>query len=475
MEEKREKRAALWSAALLLILAAALAAGLWLSGRTAGESSAPAAAPAPNPTAAPGVFISGQYYPRKTQELRLKGDAVTAGELRQALTVLENLRLAEIPQGKFDFADQLELKREHPEIRFVWPVTVCGHVFLSTDEDLRFAGTEDFTASSLEEIRERSELFYALRSVDLTGCALDSDALHQLDLALGDVDVVWTFPLYGKEVCSTDREIDLSGIAVKDKGAQAEEALPYFTHLEKVVMCECGVSDKDMDALNNRHEDVRFVWMVDIQWAAIRTDSDFFIPYRSSGVKQTRRRAGLSGLQYCPDLIALDIGHAHTQDISYIRVMPHLKYLILAENYVVDISPLEDLKELKWLEMFQCVTRDLSPLLGCTALEDLNICYLVAPRDNVFETLKQMTWLKRLWVSGSPLTKKQVAELREALPDCEIWNKMGDESTGSTWRFSESYYEMRDAFHMYYMNITGNRTRRLSPEELQKVHDKFWK
>ena len=54
MEEKREKRAALWSAALLLILAAALAAGLWLSGRTAGESSAPAAAPAPNPTAPPG-------------------------------------------------------------------------------------------------------------------------------------------------------------------------------------------------------------------------------------------------------------------------------------------------------------------------------------------------------------------------------------------------------------------------------------
>ena len=34
---------------------------------------------------------------------------------------------------------------------------------------------------------------------------------------------------------------------------------------------------------------------------------------------------------------------------------------------------------------------------------------------------------------------------------------------------------MRDAFHMYYMDITGNKVRRKTPEELQAIHDKFWK
>ena len=155
--------------------------------------------------------------------------------------------------------------------------------------------------------------------------------------------------------------------------------------------------------------------------------------------------------------------------------MPHLKYFIMVECYPLDMTPIGNLKELEWLEMFQCMTRDISPLVNCTALRDLNVCYVVCPRDNLYETLKQMTWLRRLWCSGTTMTKAQVAALREALPNTEIWCRWGDESTGSTWRFDEDYYDMRDAFHMYYMDITGNKVRRKTPEELQAIHDKFWK
>ena len=73
------------------------------------------------------------------------------------------------------------------------------------------------------------------------------------------------------------------------------------------------------------------------------------------------------------------------------------------------------------------------------------------------------------------MSKAQLAALREELPDCEIWCRTGDESTGSTWRYSESYYEMRDAFHMYYMGITGNQVARLDAEGLEKMHKRFWK
>ena len=49
------------------------------------------------------------------------------------------------------------------------------------------------------------------------------------------------------------------------------------------------------------------------------------------------------------------------------------------------------------------------------------------------------------------MSDAQIESLREALPDTEVWCSPGDESTGGTWRYDEDYYDMRDAFHMYYM------------------------
>lgn len=50
----------------------------------------------------------------------------------------------------------------------------------------------------------------------------------------------------------------------------------------------------------------------------------------------------------------------------------------------------------------------------------------------------------------------------------------GDESTGGTWRYDEDYYDMRDAFHMYYMDIKGDTVERMTEDELAAVHKKYW-
>ena len=154
--------------------------------------------------------------------------------------------------------------------------------------------------------------------------------------------------------------------------------------------------------------------------------------------------------------------------------MPHLQYLILAECYTPDLSALATLKELKWLELFMNTSMDITPLAECTALEDLNICYMHVPGAQLVETLSKMPWLKRLWCCGTMMNLDEIAQLRAALPDTEIWYAAGGESTGSTWRYSESYYDMRDAFHMYYMDYRGNSTQRLSSQELEAIHRKFW-
>lgn len=435
----------------------------------------PTPTPEPNPTEPPAVYLDGFYCSRAATFLPLSGRNVTASDLCAALEQLPDVRRVELRGVSFTPEERAALRGAFPDIVFQWPVDVMGCEFLSTDLTVSFAGRGDLPVDAPDRIREAAGEFYDLRAVDLTGCGLDNEALHQLDQDLPGTDVRWTFELYGVEVCSTDREIDLSGKKMKkDKGAAVEEALPLFSHLEKVVMCDCGISDEDMDALNRKYEDIRFVWMVDVQSVALRTDGDFFSPHRDSGLERARSRAGLKNLWYCTDLVALDVGHAHTRELDYISVMPHLKYLIIVEDYLTDCSLIGELKELKWLEMFQCSVRDISGLVGCTALEDLNICYINAPGDNVYETLRRMTWLKRLWCSGTRMSRKQLKALREELPDTEIWCHTGDESTGGTWRYSESYYEMRDAFHMYYMDIKGNRVKRLDEEGLARMHKKYW-
>ena len=41
-------------------------------------------------------------------------------------------------------------------------------------------------------------------------------------------------------------------------------------------------------------------------------------------------------------------------------------------------------------------------------------------------------------------------------------------------RHDEDYYDMRDAFHMYYMDIKGDTVERMTEDELAAVHKKYW-
>ena len=215
-------------------------------------------------------------------------------------------------------------------------------------------------------------------------------------------------------------------------------------------MCDCGVPDAEMDALDRRHEDIRFVWTVYFSIYALRTDATFFC---AADVPQLNYDAPVLGdaqlypVRYCRDMIALDLGHMWIEDLSFLYNMPKLQYLILVGGRFRDITPIGSLQDLKYLEIFQTMPRDISPLLNCKKLEQLNICYCsgfdISP-------LKEMKQLKRLWYAG--LGPYRGAELVEALPDTQVYCPISDPdgSTGGGWREDEAYYEMRDVFGMYY-------------------------
>ena len=376
--------------------------------------------------------------------------ASAAGEeLCPALAGLPLLRSVRFTEGSVPAAEQDLLLETFPELEFHWNVELLGRDIPSDADSISFAG-QPLTEADIERIRATASRFPALTRLDLTDCGHDRSTLQPLAAALPGVTVVWTMDIYGLTFPTDVREMDLTGRPVWDRGALIEDALPCFPLLEKVIMTGCGLNNQEMDEINNRHEDVWFVWTVYFSIYSLRTDATNFIAARF--VNDAELYSGQCAvLKYCTDLQALDLGHKNLDDLSFLYDLPKLKYLILVENDLYDITPIGSLKELKYLEIFWTKVEDISPLVNCTKLEDLNICYIYAKPKAVFPVLMQMPWLQRLWYCGNALTPEQVEQLRENMPDCEMYLEPRGEATGGTWRTHPHYYEMRDFFGMYYM------------------------
>ena len=58
--------------------------------------------------------------------------------------------------------------------------------------------------------------------------------------------------LYGVTVRWDDEEIDLRGIKIEDAGAEVSEALPALPRVRRVDMTDCGLTDEEMGALQDR-------------------------------------------------------------------------------------------------------------------------------------------------------------------------------------------------------------------------------
>lgn len=279
-----------------------------------------------------------------------------------------------------------------------------------------------------------------LQEAELLECGLEEEELRQLCDDNPQVFFLWEGS-FGPVQLRTDAvEADLSGIPVTDLEA-LEQALPYYPKLQKVDLSDCGLENEELDALNKRHEDVRFVWTVSVGKVRVRTDSLFFAPVKTG---QTVYEGQLDNLRYCPDVIAVDVGHMPLKTCDWVRFFPKLQYLIIADTGISDITPLADCENLIFLEMFITLCRDYSPLQQCKKLEDLNLCYTYGPADPV----REMTWLKRLWWDGIRYNDKDIAD---SLPNTEV-NLDSGSSTGGGWREGDHYREQRDILGMAYLH-----------------------
>lgn len=389
------------------------------------------------------IALGQERFRRDETELHLLEQDAAFDELLARLPYFSQLHHLYITGHALTAEEQNTLRESFPDMDFHWEINIIPEVYAHSDtKELSLAGHNGFT---LEEIKEKLPLFPQLELIDLSDCGFDDEELLAFREELPGLDVRWTLKLFGVTVATTDREIDISGCAI-DSLQQVEDALHYFPHLEKVLMMECGFSNEEMDALDQRYEDIRFVWTVHFGAFFLRTDATTFIattfPYGYSFLTN----AELQNLRYCRDLIALDLGHMEYSDTSFLEDLPKLRWLIMADTRITDISVLANMKDLYYLELFQTNITDISPLLECKNLRHLNLAYCNVWNGHL---LGQMTWLERLWVPGAGLGPGGYEAIWN-MPNTKV-ERWCNGSTGGTWRTDAAYYEMRDVFGAHYM------------------------
>ena len=389
------------------------------------------------------VPLQGNYYDNTTEELTFE----TLNEEDLAvMPYFTGLTRVNADQCR-DYDAILALIDQCPGTDVSYTVTIGDVTYPHTQDQLAV------TDPDTEELMTQLALFPALENVTLEGTLPGNDVLIALKNAFPNITFLWNFSIYGVETNTLADFLDLSNIALDDT-AELEAALPCFYDLKQVDMVKCGIDNEEMEALNNRHPETKFVWTVIVCGVNLRTDTKHFMPYHY-GVKKV---GNISNLKYCTEIEVLDFGHKGISDFSYLEYMPNLRYLLLLECKVTDASIIGNCTSLEYLELASTPIQDFWPLTNLTNLKNLNLSYtpFYYGPPHKFGTfgdvtpLLQMTWLDRLWIARSQLGDEGRAMMREALPNVELLF-VSTGATGQGWRHSPGYYEMRDILGLWYM------------------------
>lgn len=395
------------------------------------------------------LTLAGQSITNDVETLRVEDASLQ--ELRGVLPLLRKLERLELAGILPADAELQQLQLDYPGVLILWEIPAGNQTVMNNITTLDLSSRE-LDYASTEALLRRLPL---LEQVDMRGCGLTDAEMIRLSQSFPQTLLLWDMEVAGLRFPTDSVEIDISGQKVSDPG-EVESLLSCFPRLERVIMSDCGLDNETMDALNRRHEDVRFVWTVYFRWWPVRTDALYFYPYKMDHRFPFEDEFGdveLYPLRYCTDMVSIDLGHdGSVYTIEWAAFMPKLRYLILTECPVTDLTPLVNCKELVYLEMTKCWwEKDLSPLVECTALEDLNLGWSYPDP----EPISHMPWLKHIWwcsakaTSGLPCSTADVL-FAETLPNTITFFD-GAHPVDGGWRELQTYYDMRDLMVMYYL------------------------
>ncbi len=294
-------------------------------------------------------------------------------------------------------------------------------LFLLLGASSALCETLDLTDGSCAGVKAISAAIDAgtdVTEVDLTGVPLSFAERKQLLAAYPHVHFRWTVEVCGVTISSEDTEVDFEGVDGKKFKNLTElcNGLDCLPNLEKVYMWTQPIYYDERKTLHSRYPDIFFGWDMQVNKAhRFRTD---ITAYSTLGRTPAIGKWHMINFTYCPNLLALDVGHCTVLDLSFLRDCNKLKILIVVDAGIKDLSPLESQPELEYLELFMNNITDISPLAKVTSLRDVNLSF-----NDITDLspLYELPNLERVWVMGNfKLKKEEIECLKEHQPDCEI-------------------------------------------------------
>lgn len=312
--------------------------------------------------------------------------------------------------------------------------------------------TEDTLVLTASEELEYLGDFISLREVDASQFETDAETAAKYVKKYPETSFRFVVSIDGQKVTEATETLDLRENFFTD--TELEALLNVFPGLKKVDVRGCGLSNEQLGAVAENHPDTRLVWEVKLGNHVLRTDAVGFSTlnpskyYNESSseaykkkVKETKRlyTEDIEVLKYCPDLVALDLGHNYIDDLSVLEYLPKLQILIIADNKITDISVLSKLENLVYVEFFMNSVKDISPLSGHDKLLDLNFCNNDVSDLSPLATMPQ---LERVWCAGNNFKRAAGKALQEQLPECVV-DYTAKDDTADGWREHERYDWMR--------------------------------
>ena len=249
---------------------------------------------------------------------------------------------------------------------------------------------------------------------------------------------------------SDAESIDLGWTGIeRDEFDAFYDFLYQFPNLKHVDMFSTHITAPYIEELTTRFPQIEFGWTMQIGEHLVRTDA---VTFSTLHYDHDRRHTeeDFAVLKYCPDLLALDIGHNEIHDLSFLYDLPKLRVLILSDDKMTcDLTPIGSLSDLLFLEMFKNNVTDITPLTSLTNLRHLNLNF------NLIEDLtplKKMTQLEHLWIAYStsyslsiPVDPAIVEDIAAALPNTVV-NGTSRTCDGGGWQNYRDYNRVKSMF-----------------------------
>lgn len=378
------------------------------------------------------------------EQISSDAQAVTVTELTaEDAQMLEYLpRLTAVDgSASLEYPRLMALAEAHPEWDVRYAIHIGNKSYSTEDTEI------DVLGATGKELEMAMQVMPNVKKVFVSEPQATGLELRALREAYPNVKINWEVTI-GEDRLSDDLdELNLEEIELKtlEEGVALAD---YFPQLEKLIFGEGVFPNEDLaDLREEKRSEYKVVWTIRFtKKCKARTDDTMFMPIKQG--EYFYQDKDTDGLEYCEDIIAMDIGHSRVRNIGFVSKMPHLTYFIVADTDVRDLTPLANHKELIWLELGWCAIESYEPLVSCTALEDLNM-----GRTNAFdpdpEPITRMKWLKNLWCMDIPASTQWL--FRQNLPDTWIVGK-GSDVIAYGWRKLPNYFKMRDALGMYYMD-----------------------